>query len=149
MITHDRDDIALLLPCFQPYVRYVKQALVERGFHPVVWDTLRTQAEANANAKRGTGSKNSMHMHGVAVDFICGEHMWGCQAEGCGFFEALQEIGKALGLVCVHIKGHIDWPHLQCVSVADQNAVRRLKTWDAKDRFVATRLQPLPQPLPQ
>jgi hypothetical protein len=135
------DDVDLLLPSFRQAVRDLLQALTERGFKPIPRDTLRTAEEALRNAKKGVGIVDSIHCHGAAVDVICDEHGWDCAANGCEFYAALGEIAEAMGLVWGGRWKRRDLPHVQAIEVRDQNALRALTSWEAKDAFVGKRLQ--------
>lgn len=133
--------VDLLLPSFRPVARRLLEALKERGFDPVARSTLRTAAEAAANAARGTGIMDSMHCYGAAMDVICGEHGWGCSKAGCEFYAALGEVAEALGLVWGGRWRKRDLPHVQCVRVADQNALRALTSQVERDAFVQDKLR--------
>jgi hypothetical protein len=136
-------DINRLLPCFVPVVERLLAALTERRFKPVLFETYRSPERAAMLAKRGTGSARSMHTHGAAVDVICGEHQWSCSANGCEFFAAVGEVAKSLGLTWGGEWRMRDLPHVQCVTVGQQEALRALATWEAKDAFVKARLKSL------
>lgn len=144
-------DIGALLPSFQPYVRRLVVALEERGFRPVVNETVRTRERAAMLAKdpdgpgprKPVGIDNSMHCHGAAVDFRCGEHEWDCDDHGCGFYAALGEISTDMGL---YWGGHWekpDRPHVQAIppTPTAQDKLRSLATCAEKDAFVAARLR--------
>lgn len=137
-------DLSRLLPAFQPLASQLLEALRERDFSPVPRSTARTAAQAAANARVGTGIRNSLHLYGAAVDVICGEHGWSCRTHGCAFFEALGEVAESLGLVWGgrwHRKGRgPDMPHVQCVALHDQDAFRALATAEERDAFVRSRL---------
>lgn len=135
------DNVDLLLPSFRPVARALLKALTERGFDPVPRDTLRTAAEAAANAAKGTGITDSMHCYGAAMDVICGEHGWGCHEHGCEFYGALGEVAEALGLVWGGRWRRRDLPHVQCVRVGEQAALRALSSQVERDAFVSDRLR--------
>lgn len=139
MTRYKADDVELLLPCFVPVAKRLLAALAERGFDPVPRDTLRTAEEALRNAKKGVGIVDSVHCHGAAMDVICGDHGWDCAANGCEFFAAVGEIAEDMGLVWGGRWKRRDLPHVQCVAVKDQDALRRLRTWAEKDAFVKAR----------
>ncbi len=133
------DDPALLLPSFQPVVGKVFWRLVELGFVPVVFDTLRTPAEALKNVQKGTGSKNSLHLHGAACDLVCSDHLWSCREHKCKFYDHLRE----LWLEHAYIGPLGDYPHGQALPVSQQANFRALppaqrdafvKVWLAKKR---------------
>lgn len=115
------DDPDLLLPSFRPVAERIFARLQELGFRPVVFDTLRTTEEALADAKKGTGVVDSMHLYGAACDIICNLHGWSCKAKGCKFFTALRRL--ALAECCIGPEG--DMPHFQAVPVGRwQQAIR-------------------------
>lgn len=139
-MTYRADDINLLLPAFIPKVRQVLAALVTQNHDPVPFDTLRTPAEAAKLFARGTGSKNSMHLYGIACDVICNKHGWNCGKFGCRFYQDLGASVRAAGLEWGGTwKTRVDLPHFQGCSVADQPTVRRLP-WDERNAFVAARM---------
>ena len=137
-------DLSRLLPSFQPLASKLLEALRERGFSPIARGSTRTPEQAAANAQRGTGIRNSLHLYGAALDVICGEHRWACHEHECGFFEALGEVAESLGLTWGgrwHRNGRgPDLPHVQCIAVHDQGAFRSLATREERDAFVAARL---------
>lgn len=143
MTRYKADDIELLVPSFRPVVRRLLDALTARGFSPVPRDTLRTPAEALANAQKGVGIANSMHCYGVAVDVICGAHGWSCRERGCPFFTALGEEAEKLGLTWGGRWRRRDFPHVQAIPVADQGRIRKLGAQGQAavlDAFVRSRL---------
>ena len=140
MTKYRADDLTLLLPSFERKARAVLAEMVARGYDPVPFDTLRTPAEAAKFYARGVGSKNSMHLYGVACDVICGSHGWQCSAHGCKFFQALGEVVEGLGLVWGGRWKRHDLPHFQACSVADQAAVRAIADPVKRDAFIAARL---------
>lgn len=141
MSKYKADDVGLLLPCFQPVIRSLLKTLDVLGYEPVPFDTLRTAEEALRNAKRGTGIVDSIHRHGAACDVICGRHGWSCKDHDCDFYAVLGREARAHGLVWGGDWKRRDLPHVQCVAVADQNALRALATWEEKDAFVSVRLK--------
>lgn len=116
----------------------------ERGFRAVLFDGLRTRAEAARNAARGKGIADSIHCYGAAADLICAQHGWGCFKAKCKFFEVLVEEARALKLVAgIKLRnGNVDWPHVQGIPATkkDQDAMRRLGTGEesikARDALV-------------
>lgn len=140
MSKYKADDVGLLLPSFQPVARALLKRLEMLGYEPVPRDTLRTPAEALANAAKGTGIVDSIHLHGAAMDVICGVHGWDCVKHGCDFYNVLGREARNHGLVWGGDWRRVDKPHVQCVTVAEQKALRALATWDEKDDFVRARL---------
>lgn len=130
------DDIGLLLVPFQAPVRSVRDALRGLGYDVCVRDTRRTAAEALANAKAGTGSRQSMHVYDAAVDFVCQEHHWSCAKHGCRFFQNVGRLGKAHGMIWGGDFRRVDMPHLQCVRIEDQGRFRRM-TREQRSLYVA------------
>ncbi len=133
------DDITLLLPSFQAPVQKLLDRMRDLGYSPILFDGLRTAAEALRNAKRGTGVVQSMHLYGCAADIICEDHLWSCKDKKCKFFTKLGQEAEALGLVWggrfkkkvlragkwVVVEGY-DQPHVQAIPVSAQNAMRAL-----------------------
>lgn len=140
MTRYRSDDLTLLLPSFERKARLVLSGMDARGFEPVPFDTVRTAAEAAKFFARGVGSKDSMHLYGVACDVICDLHGWSCSAHGCKFFSVLGEVVEGLGLVWGGRWKRHDLPHFQGVSVADQPILRAIKDPAERDAFVAARL---------
>lgn len=145
-MTYKEDDIELLLEAFRPYVYRLRALLIADGFDPCVRDTVRTFAEAERNALRGTGSAKSIHCDGAAADFICQKHGWDCLKFGCRFFERVGFHAKRLGLIWGGDWTKKDFPHVQCVPATRlaQGKLRALKTWAEKNEYVKRFLKPLP-----
>lgn len=116
------DDISLLLPSFRRRVEKLLERMRARGFTPVLRDGYRTPKQAAANARRGTGIRQSMHCYGAAADIICGHHGWNHPE----FFRALGQEAERLGLIWGGRWRSRDFPHVQAVRVRDQNALRAL-----------------------
>lgn len=131
------DDIDLLLPSFAILVRRVLQAMRDKGYEPVPFDTLRTPKEAAKYAARGVGSARSMHIYGAACDVICGVHGWDCKKHGCKFFEAYGDAVESLGLTWGGRWRKRDLPHMQACKVGEQDAVRAIADWAERDRYVS------------
>ena len=143
-MSYKADDVELLLPSFRPYVERLLAALEALGYPAVPRDTLRTPKEAEANASKGVGVKDSMHCYGAAVDVICATHGWSCHEHGCRFFEVLGEEAERIGLVWGGRwtrggKGP-DLPHVQAVAVKDQSRLRACKSAAERDAFIAKRV---------
>ena len=135
------DDLDLLLPSFKPYVLAVEAAMIARGFQPVAFDTWRSPKEAAKYAARGVGSKDSMHIYKVACDHICALHGWDCKKSKCKFFQALGEEVERVGMVWGgRFKSKFDAPHMQGVSLADQDDVRAIADETERDAFIRARL---------
>lgn len=126
MSRYKSDDIELLLPSFREAVRSVMSDMVALGFQPVLFDGMRTHAEALHNAAKGTGIKDSMHEYGVAADVICDVHGWQCRAKGCKFYTKLGASAEARKLLWGGRFTNVDQPHMQGVSIAQQKLIRAL-----------------------
>jgi hypothetical protein len=121
------DDIELLLPSFRPIARALLERMAARGHDACPFDTLRTPEQALRNAQRGTGSLQSIHMWGCAIDVICQQHGWDCAKHKCRFFQDLGAEAKALGLIWGGEWARRDMPHCQVIPVGKwQNEMRRL-----------------------
>lgn len=121
------DDIKLLLPTMQTKVQELLDAMVVDKFTPVLWDSARTDEEAERNAANGKGIKNSVHIYGGAADIICGEHGWSCAANKCKFFTKLGQHAERLGFVWGGRFKRVDQPHVQGMKVGEpQNKLRAL-----------------------
>lgn len=145
MSKYKADDIDLLLPSFAILVRRVLQAMRDKGYDPVPFDTLRTQKEADKFAARGVGSARSMHLYGAACDVICGAHGWDCGRHRCKFFETYGDVVESLGLTWggnfdrdrKRRDRKYDAPHMQACTVGEQDAVRAIADWAERDRYVS------------
>lgn len=126
MSKYPEDKIELLPPTMQLHVQHVLDGLKAAGYKPVLFDGMRTAAEAKKNASKGTGIVNSMHMYGPAADIICDEHGWQCRAKKCKFYQTLKKIASAEGFVCGADFPSVDEPHIQAVMVFMQNKFRAL-----------------------
>lgn len=115
-----------LLPSFKPLVLKVIELQEADGHVAVLFDGVRTKAEAARNFKKGTGVADSIHCYGAAADVICGEHGWSCAAHGCSFFKDLQRNVESLGLLSGATFSKVDRPHFQGVSLKQQAALRKL-----------------------
>ncbi len=124
-----QDDISLLLPSFRKRVEGVLRRVRAAGHDPCLFDTTRTLAEAQKNAKKGTGAKNplnSMHLYGCAADVICNAHGWDCAKHKCDFYTVLLDATKAEGLVSGRYFEKVDLPHMQGVRVGQQAEMKAL-----------------------
>lgn len=138
-----------LLPSFRPVVRSILTALAERGFSPVVNETYRSPERAAMLAvdpdgdgpRQAPGVRSSMHTLRAAVDFRCGEHGYDCHEHGCAFFEALGEVAEGHRCTWGGKWHRRDAPHVQAVTVAEQQMLRELTSQVERDAFVADRLR--------
>lgn len=126
------DSLDLLLPSFRKKVDLLLAGMLASGFDPIPFDTFRTAAEAAANARSGKGIVNSMHEYGAAVDIISGSKGWNHPA----FFEELGKQAEHLGLTWGGRFTRVDKPHVQAISVNNQNRLRALPD-NKRDAFVA------------
>lgn len=144
MSRYKSDDITLLPSAMQSRVQTLMDRMTAQGFKPVLFDGMRTSAEAAKNAAKGTGIKHSMHELGLASDVICDEHGWTCAQHGCKFYTKLGAEAKALELVWGGYFPSVDQPHVQAVLVADQDEARATKPEDRNaliEAFFAKRIE--------
>lgn len=145
MAKYKSDSIDGLLPAFRTEVQAVLDEVTADGYEPVLFDALRTKAEAVRNATKGTGIKDSIHCYGAAADVICGKHGWSCAQHGCGFYGALAARVRARKLVCGADFSKVDQPHFQGISIKQQAAMRALGTGaaslPARNALVVTYLE--------
>jgi hypothetical protein len=120
------DDVELLLPAFRVVAKMLLQRMTAWGFKPTPFDTVRTAAEAAKNAAKGTGSANSMHRWGCAMDVICDDHGWSCAVTKCEFYTFLGREAKDLKLVWGGDWARRDYPHVQAIPVAWQPQMRAI-----------------------
>lgn len=132
VLRYKEDDLDLLLPSFKAKIVTLLSRLKARGFDPVVVDTRRTAAQAAANAAKGTGIVDSLHITGAAADII--SNAFG--RSSAAFNRALAEESLRLGLTSGSTFSNNDVAHVQAVSVAKQNAYRALTSEAARDAFV-------------
>ena len=120
-----------LLPGFAARVELLFQRLRARGYRPLLWEGLRTPARAAMLARKGTGSARSMHCLGVAVDIIDERRKWGASAD---FWQAIGQEAAALGLTWGGTWRKRDLPHVQAITVAEQDAFRALDDAERAER---------------
>jgi hypothetical protein len=121
------DDIKLLPPTMQLKVQAVLDGMVALGYEPVLFDGIRTKAEAARNAVVGKGIVDSIHCYGAAADIICRKHLWQCKPKGCKFYVALGKLAKGMGFVWGGDFHSVDQPHIQAVMVFMQDQFRALE----------------------
>lgn len=106
----------LLVDYLQPRVQQVLENLADRGFEPILWETLRTRDRQDwlwqigrtreTHRKPVTWTRNSRHMVGKAADIICAKRLW----DHPEFFDALAEEAQAVGMhVLRSERCHIEW----------------------------------------
>lgn len=97
-------DLKLLAPYVEARVRKMFAAMVRRGYDPIAFETLRTEARQKwlysigrtrqKNRKPVTFTMHSKHFGGKAVDVISAKHGW----NDSKFFKALKEEAAKVGL---------------------------------------------------
>jgi peptidoglycan L-alanyl-D-glutamate endopeptidase CwlK len=140
-ITKRWNDPAMLLGPMRERLQMLLERLRADGHSPVVFETLRSKERAAMLAKRGTGIALSMHVYGCAADLICARHRWSCAKHKCGFYDALGKHAEALGLVWGGRFKNRDFPHVQCVPIKLQNAVRNAPSTEAVEIAVRAFLE--------
>ena len=63
-------------PRLMEIAKEIIDSLRKQGFEAYIHNGMRTQAQADANAKKGIGIKNSKHVLGKAVDIIDKRYAW-------------------------------------------------------------------------
>ena len=122
-----------LLPGFARKLDRVFKRMRARGFDPILWEGWRTNERALRLANKGSGIVRSMHTLGAAVDIVDRRHLWDASP---AFWKALGEETAREGLVWGGHWRKADKPHVQGITVADQNAFRVASVADRK-RWVA------------
>lgn len=135
MSKYPEDKIELLPPTMQLHVQHVLDGMRAAGFKPILFDGMRTKAEAAKNAAKGTGRPDSIHCYGGAADIICDEHGWQCRAKKCKFYQTLKKVASAEGFVCGADFPSVDEPHIQAVMVHMQQRFRELPE-DQRDEAI-------------
>ncbi len=125
------NDPSFLYPPFREKIQRLIVIATESGLNVGLYETYRSQARQLALFKqRKTKIKiNGMHHYGVAADIVFttpgGGWTW-TPRNGASDWKRLGQICKDLGLVWGgDWRGLVDCPHLQFVSVAEQDAIRR------------------------
>lgn len=125
----DRDP-GNLLPGFAARVELLFARMRERGFHPLLWEGLRTPARAAELERKGTGSARSIHCLGAAVDILDEATKWNAPE---AFWLALGGSAAELGLTWGGEWRKRDLPHVQAVSVREQQAFREMSEAERAD----------------
>lgn len=134
----DRDP-QKLLPGFARKLENVFQRMRARGYQPLLWEGYRTQARASQLATAGTGVDNSLHILGAAADIVDGSaapNYWKGGDALTSFWVALGEEAERAGLTWGGRFSKRDAPHVQAVSVKEQNAFRAMTSAE-RERYVA------------
>jgi len=112
-----QNDLALLWPPFRERVERIFAAMRARGFDPIAFETLRTQARQSylygigrthhKNRKPVTWAKTvTKHRVGKAVDVISKKRGWNWSA----FFRALKEEARREGCSVLAVEQcHVEW----------------------------------------
>lgn len=108
-----------LLPGFAKKLEGVFRRMRAAGYDPMLWEGYRTPERALEMERRGVGIADSIHSYGGAADIIDTNSYW--NASG-GFWDALGRAAKAEGLTWGGDFG--DRPHVQAITVAEQNLFR-------------------------
>ncbi len=130
----DRDPQNLLKP-FAKKLNVLFRRMRARGFQPMLWEGRRSVERAAQLAKQGTGTKRSMHALGAAADIVDGStgNPW---KASLGFWTALGQETRKLGLTWGGDWAKRDFPHVQALAVNQQAAFRRM-TPGQRASFVA------------
>lgn len=130
----DRDPKKLLKP-FASKLNTLFRRMRARGYQPKLWEGRRSAERAAGLAKKGTGIKLSMHVLGAAVDIVDGStpNPWKASP---GFWTALGQEARKLGLTWGGDWTKGDFPHVQALAVNQQTAFRRM-TPTQRASFVA------------
>lgn len=132
-LRYKEDSLDLLLPSFRAKIVTLLARLKARGFDPVVVDTRRSASEAAANAAKGTGIVDSLHITGAAADILSNKY----GRSSAAFNKALAEESAKLGLTSGSTFSNNDVAHVQAVPVAKQAAYRSQPTEAAREAYVS------------
>jgi len=114
-----------LVPTFAADLEQLFKRMRGRGFNPLLWEGYRTPARAAELAKRGVGIVGSMHEYGLAADIVDGDTPQDMWAGRPGFWQALGEEARRLGLVWGGDWKKPDLSHVQGISVTAEAAWRQ------------------------
>ena len=131
---YKEDDINLLLPSFRNKIEQLLNRMRQRGFDPILFDTFRTQAEADKYAAKGVGIKGSMHVLRAAADIISASTGW----SNPKFFTALGHEANILNLTWggEFQPDKKDYDHVQAIPVNLEHAFRLLPSDLSRDSFI-------------
>lgn len=133
-------DLDALLPCFRERVDVLLERLRADGWNIQVWETLRSQARVDMLVKRGTGSPNSVHRWGAAIDIVENDRTpWTLNRPG--LWAAIAAHAKALGLASVAGDG----PHVQAISSRYDRQLAKILAAE-RDAWVRERMAPIGKP---
>lgn len=108
-------------PSFAKAVKRVLLRMRAMGFDAVVNNGLRTPEQARANAAKGVGIADSMHIYGLAVDIVSKSKGWNVPTT---FWSALNSIAVSEGLTTGLYWTKPDPAHVQAVTVAEEPIAR-------------------------
>lgn len=129
-------DPLLLLPSFAERIQDLFNAMRSLGYDPVLHEGLRTAERAALLNERGTGTADSLHIYGAAVDITSKKDGY----DNNDFFTALGAQAVALGLTWGGtFSNRVDKPHVQAIAGRDQTIVRRLAAVE-REAFVRQKL---------
>lgn len=133
----DRDP-KKLIPSFAKKLNVLFARMRAQGFDPMLWEGYRTPARADALATKGTGIHLSMHSYGAAADIVSESKLWNASP---AFWQALGREAKALNLTWGGdwTGDNHDAPHVQALTVGEQNAFRAMGP-NERSAFVTARL---------
>lgn len=126
------DDMSALLPSFRSKIETLLTNMKNLGYDPIPFDTIRTPAEAQANAAKGTGIVNSMHLYGAAVDIISGSRGWSFPE----FFADLGKQAESLGLTWGGRFARVDNVHVQALPGKYDNSLSNMSASE-RDAFIS------------
>lgn len=113
-----------LIPSFAKKLNKLFSAMRARGYKPLLWEGLRTPERASQLAAKGLGISNSLHIYGAAADIVdesTAPRYW----DGApGFWTALGQEAKKLGLTWGGDFSSRDLPHVQAITVAQESRFR-------------------------
>jgi hypothetical protein len=113
------DDLEALLPSFRAEVEALLEEMVAAGHEPRLFETWRSPERVALLVRRGTGSINSVHPHGIAADIICARKLWNASPL---FWRDLCRLSERRGLTAGARWARHDLPHVQAIPVVAQSA---------------------------
>ena len=113
------DDLEMLLPSFRAEVEALCLEMLARGHEPRVFETWRSPERVAMLVRRGTGSINSVHPHGIAADIICARKLWSAPRR---FWVDLARLAERRGLTAGARWARHDLPHIQAIPAVAQRA---------------------------
>jgi hypothetical protein len=137
--TPREDSLEYLVPSFRRKVEELLRLMEDEGLRPVVWETYRSPERVKETVSRGTGTLESIHPLGLAVDILEREKRWNAPA---AFWESLHRNALKLGLTRVKKKqanGKVAWdlPHVQAIPWSLTKQYQAAKTIAAREAMLA------------